>query len=148
MNIFAHVQDLRSVCTHTHTHTHTHAHAQTHTHTRVLCKHASNNGILLHNKTTFSPLRGENQYFIFHCICLIFYFYLFLFCFSRAGHAACGSSQGRGQVRAAAAGLHHSHSNLGSTYTKAPGNAGYFNSWTKARDPTHILMGTSQAHYH
>ena len=29
----------------------------------------------------------------------------------RAGSAACGSSQARGQIRAAAAGLHHSHSN-------------------------------------
>ena len=30
---------------------------------------------------------------------------------SRSAPAACGGSQGRGQIRAVAAGLHHSHSN-------------------------------------
>ena len=40
---------------------------------------------------------------------LFFYFFVF-----RAALAAYGSSQARGQDGAAAAGLHHSHSNVGS----------------------------------
>jgi len=36
------------------------------------------------------------------------FFFFFLF---RAAPAACGSSQARGQIGAAAAGLYHSHSN-------------------------------------
>ena len=39
---------------------------------------------------------------------------LLLFNFFRAAPAAYGSSQARGGIRAAAAGLHHSHSNTGS----------------------------------
>ena len=42
-----------------------------------------------------------------------FYFYLFIFIL-RATSAAYGSFQARGLVGAAAAGLHHSHSNMGS----------------------------------
>ena len=47
---------------------------------------------------------------------LLFYFiylsiYLLLF---RAAHAAYGSSQARGPIRAAATGLYHSHGNTGS----------------------------------
>ena len=38
----------------------------------------------------------------------------FFFCFFRATLMAYGSSQARGQIRAAAAGLHHNHSNVGS----------------------------------
>ena len=34
--------------------------------------------------------------------------------------AAYGSSQARGQIRAAAAGLHHSHSNTGSKLSLGP----------------------------
>ena len=50
---------------------------------------------------------------------LVFFVCLFVFCLfaiSRAAPAACGDSQGRGRIGAVAvaAGLHHSHSNLGS----------------------------------
>ena len=41
-------------------------------------------------------------------------FSTFFFCLFRAESMAYGSSQGRGQIRAAAAGLHHSHRNTGS----------------------------------
>ena len=41
--------------------------------------------------------------------CPFFFFWLF-----RAPPAACGGSQARGQIRATASGLHHSHSNTGS----------------------------------
>ena len=37
-----------------------------------------------------------------------------IFCLFRATPAACGSSQARGQIGAAAAHLHHSHSKAGS----------------------------------
>ena len=55
---------------------------------------------------------------------------LLLSCLFRAAPAAYGGSQGRGQIRAVAARLHHSHSHTGSeprrpeTYTTAHGNAG------------------------
>ena len=41
-----------------------------------------------------------------------FHFILFYFLPSRAPPAAYGGSQARGLIRAAAAGLHHSHSNI------------------------------------
>ena len=40
-------------------------------------------------------------------------FKIFFFLFT-ATPAACGSSRARGEIGAAAAGLHHSHSNMGS----------------------------------
>ena len=51
-------------------------------------------------------------------------------------HAAYGSSQSRGEIRAIAAGLHHSHSNAGfqgmsATYTTAHGNAGSLTCWAR-----------------
>ena len=46
----------------------------------------------------------------FCCRCLL----LFLFLLLRATLVAYGTSQARGQIRAAAASLHHKHSNLGS----------------------------------
>ena len=41
-------------------------------------------------------------------------FFFFCFLLFRAEHAAYGSSQARGRIRASAAGLHHSHSCTGS----------------------------------
>ena len=61
---------------------------------------------------------------------------------------AYGSSWARGQIGAAAAGLHHSYSNArfasSATYTTAHGNAGSFNAMSRVRDRIHILMDTSQ----
>ena len=52
---------------------------------------------------------------LFHrFICAIYYFILlslFFYVFFRATLTACGSSLARGQIRASAAGLQHSHSN-------------------------------------
>ena len=70
----------------------------------------------------------------------------------RATSVAYGSSQARGRIRAAAAGLHHSHSNAGSEpdlQLTAPLMA----TWDpypliEARDWTCILMDTSWVHYH
>ena len=42
------------------------------------------------------------------------FFFVFFFFFVFLGHAAYGSSQARDRVRATAAGLNHSHSNVGS----------------------------------
>ena len=56
---------------------------------------------------TKTPLLPQNVYwFLFFCVCLFFFF--------RATLVAHGSSQVRGRIRATAAGLHHSHSNVGS----------------------------------
>ena len=50
------------------------------------------------------------KFFIhFHFILLFFFFLL-----CRATPVACGNSQARGRIRAAAAVLHHSHGNMGS----------------------------------
>ena len=43
-----------------------------------------------------------------------FILFIYLFLFFRAAPATYGSSQARGPIRAAAASLHHSHSNVGS----------------------------------
>ena len=53
--------------------------------------------------------------------CFIFLFY-FIFCLLKAAPAAYGGSQARGQIKAVAAGLHHSHSNARSlTHRARPG---------------------------
>ena len=46
--------------------------------------------------------------------CFFFFFFFFFFCLLRSTPVAYGSSHARGQIRAAAAGLCHSHSNTGS----------------------------------
>ena len=64
---------------------------------------------------------------------LIYTFFLFVF---RATPATYGSSQARGQIRATATGLHHSHNNAGiraaySTYTAACSNVRSLTNWAK-----------------
>ena len=64
-----------------------------------------------------------------HFIHVMFLFFLF-----KAAPVPHGSSQPRGQIRAASASPHHSHSRLGSkpvsaTYTMAHGNAGSLTHW-------------------
>ena len=66
----------------------------------------------------------------------------------RAAPAAYGGSQARGQIRATAAGLRHSHSNARSkvltvTCTTAHGNAGSLNPLSKDMDWACIFMVTS-----
>ena len=57
--------------------------------------------------------QGQNDTFPrFSKIFIILLIYLFLL--FRAAPMAYGSSQSRGQIGAVAAGLHHSHSNVGS----------------------------------
>ena len=50
----------------------------------------------------------------FHFLKITRFFVLFCFCLFRAAPAAYGGSQARNQIGATAAGLHHSHSNVGS----------------------------------
>ena len=58
-----------------------------------------------------------------------YYYYFFCFLF-RAAPMAHGGSQARGRIGAAAASLHHSHSNMGSEpHTTAHGNGGSLTHW-------------------
>ena len=68
---------------------------------------------LLWLQTLLKELRQDQgkyiYYFVRWCLIIIFFFWHF-----RATCVAYGSSQARGRIGAAAAGLHHSHSNMGS----------------------------------
>jgi len=72
---------------------------------------------------------------------------LFSICLLRAVPAAYGSSQARGRIGATAAGLHHSHSNVGSELQLWLHHSSQQhqipNPLNKARDQTHIFMDTS-----
>ena len=68
---------------------------------------------LLFKKIFFSVLRYYLLEFAF-VEGLFFLFFFFSFCLFRATPVAYGSSQARGPIGVADAGLHHSHSNLGS----------------------------------
>ena len=50
----------------------------------------------------------------------IFFFFFFVISLFRAAPAAYGGSQVRGQIGAIAAGLHHSHNNVGSELRLQP----------------------------
>ena len=69
-------------------------------------------------------------------------YFLFVFCLFMAAPEAYGGSQGRGRIRATAAGLHHSHSN--GNLHHSSWQCWFLNPLSKARDQTHILMDTSQ----
>ena len=76
--------------------------------------------------------------------------WLFFFGVFRAKRAASGSSRARGQVRAVAAGLHHSSQQhqiwaASATYTTAHGITGSLTHW--ARDRTGVLMDASWIRY-
>ena len=74
-----------------------------------------------------------------------FSFLLFFFLLLRATPKACGSSQARGRIKAAAAGLHHSHSNTGSELHlhPTPQLMVMLDPLTQARDGSRILVDTS-----
>ena len=72
--------------------------------------------------------------------------------FFRATYVAYGNSQARRRIRAADAGLHHSHCNTGSElhlnlYHGSQQHC-ILNPLSEARDQTPILMDTSQVCYH
>ena len=76
----------------------------------------------------------------------VLFIYLF-WVFFRAASVAYGSSQTRGQIRATAASLHHSHSNSGSEHIFDLGGSSQqhhqiLNPLREARDQTLILADT------
>ena len=81
----------------------------------------------------------------------IFFFFFFVFCLFRAAPAVYGNSQARGRIGAIAAGLHHSHSNLGYEQCLWPTpqlmQCWILNPVSKARDWTCVLMDPSQIHF-
>ena len=81
-----------------------------------------------------------------------FFFFFFFFCLFRASHSAYGGSQARDQIRATAASLYHSHSNIGSEpylQTTPQLKARWIlNPLSKTRDQTRILMDTSRICFH
>jgi len=76
------------------------------------------------------------------------FFFFFLFCLFRALPEAYENSQAKSGIGASAAGLRHSHSNVGS---KLPFHTSWqcwiLNPLSEAREQTHILMDISQVHY-
>jgi len=106
----------------------------------------------------------SNFYFYIHassktclsggCTLILFYFTLFQFnsiLLFRVAPTAYRSSQSRGRIRAAAAGLCHSHSNVPSEPCLQPmlqlAERWILNPLSKARNQTHTLMGTSWVLY-
>ena len=71
--------------------------------------------------------------------------FIHIYIFFRATLATYRSSQSRGQIRAAAADLHHSHSNVGSKpcLRPTPQERWILNPLSEARDQTHVLMDTN-----
>ena len=81
-----------------------------------------------------------------------FNFFIFMFCLFEATPVAYGGSQAKGRTGAAAAGLHHSHSNMGSEPPLQPTlqlrAATDPQPLSEARDGTCILMDASQICFH
>ena len=77
---------------------------------------------------------------------------LCFFAFFRAALEAYGGSQARGQIRAVAASLHHSHSNRDLSGVCDLHHSAWqcqiFNPLIKTRDQTHILMDPSRIGFH
>ena len=69
------------------------------------------------------------------------------FFFFRATHVAYGGSQARNQIRATAAGLHHSHSHARTKPASVIQQRRIFSPLSGARDQTYILMDTSRVHF-
>ena len=84
------------------------------------------------------------SFFFCCCCCLFFVFLLF-----RAASVAHGGSQVRGLIGAVAAGLYHSHSNMGSKLCLYHGSRQRWilNPLSKAKDRTRNLMVPSQIHF-
>ena len=72
------------------------------------------------------------------------------FCLFRAAPTAYGGSQARGPIGAVAAGLRHSHSNVGSKLHLRPSPQLsamlVLNPQSEARGGTHVLMDASRVH--
>ena len=93
----------------------------------------------------------------FHCAMTELQKDFFIFCLFRTAPMAYGGSQARGQIRAVAPGLHHSHNHMGSKPCLQPTpqltaigvtSSQILNPLTEARDWTYILMDTSLIRFH
>ena len=73
----------------------------------ISCIHIISSGDILY----FSEYKSNTSFVGFTPKYFILLFYLFIFCLLRAAPTACGSSQAWAWIGAAAAGLHHGHSN-------------------------------------
>ena len=87
------------------------------------------------SKIAIEPFRMRSLGFPFIKVFFFFFFLSLLFLF-RAAHMAYGSSQARSWIQAAAASLHHSHSNVGiwatsATYITAHSSAGSLTHWAR-----------------
>ena len=78
------------------------------------------------------------------------YLFMYVFLLFMVAPAAYGSSQARGRIGATAPCLHHSHNNTGSELHLRPMSQlmaiQIADPLSEPRDPTRILMGTSQIH--
>ena len=121
---------------HTHTHTHTHTHLFSH-----IIFHLPSCSIT--SDFVKFPVLYSRTSLLIHSVSFFFLF--------RTEPVARGSSQARGHLRAAASGLHHSHSNSGPEPPLRPAYSLWqhwiLNPLSKARDWTHILTDTSQVRY-
>ena len=90
--------------------------------------------------------REQLCYRVFWCVCVC------VRTLFRAAPAAYGSSQARGRIAAIAAGLCHSHSNVGLSLIcnlhPSLQQGHILNTLSEARDRTHILMDASQICFH
>ena len=104
----------------------------------------SNTGLAIATLPKLPKLSSLKKIFLPSFLLLFFSFLFFL----RAAPAAHGSSQARGQIRATAASLRHSHSNTRSKLWLWPTPQlmamPILNPLSKARDQTHILMDSTR----
>ena len=70
--------------------------------------------LLIYNVLSISAVQQSDPVTHAHTHIHTFFFFLSFFLLFGAVPAACGGFQARGQIGATAAGLHHSHSNIGS----------------------------------
>ena len=77
---------------------------------------------------------------------LTFIYMFVIYCLFKASPVAYGSSQARGRIRDVAAGLHHSHSNVGSKLHlhHSSRQCQILNPLSKAGDRTRVLMDASR----
>ena len=94
-----------------------------------------------------------NYYLLFNYYYYLIIHYFFTYLLFKAAPTAYGGSQARGPIGAAAAGLHHNHSNAGSEPPLRPtpqlkAKRWILNPQSQVRDGTHILTDTSWVRYH
>ena len=109
------------------------------------------NILVLHDLQFTKSMDAEHQSADSKVICSSFCFVFVFVCLFRPAPMAYGSSQARGQIRAVADSLHHSHSNAGSKGVCDVHNSSWqcriLNLLSKARDQNCVLMDNSWVLY-